>query len=171
MANYVGIRLSRLIKERAYTAGRCTQLNSKLSELKKEAAQCSKDLKRSKAKVVELDRMIATASTIDPADIKPIRSTPRQPDNKHGAYRRELIRILKEAGGPVKASDLVTHMVATFNLPMSTKEERTRARDSVRRPLNVFKTHGAVIRMPSHPETLEGVWCWTDNYVCNDGDA
>lgn len=171
MANYVGIRLSRLIKERAYTAGRCTQLNSKLSELKKEVAQCYKDLKRSKARVVELDRMIATASSIDPSDIKPIRSTPRQPDRKHGAFRRELIRILKEAGGPVKSGDLITHMVAAFNLPMGTREERTRAYDSVRRPLNVFKTKGAVIRMPSHPETLEGVWCWTDNYVGDDRGA
>ena len=127
MANYVGIRLSRLIKERAYTAGRCTQLNSKLSELKKEAAQCSKDLKRSEARVVELDRMIATASTIDPADIKSIRSTPRQSDGKHGSFRKELIRVLKEAGGPVKVSDLITHMVATFNLPMSTSSERAPA--------------------------------------------
>lgn len=171
MANYVGVRLSRLIKERAYTAGRCTQLNSKLTGLKKEAAQCSKDLKRAEAKVVELDRMIATASAIDPADIKPIRSTPRLIDSKYGAYRRELIRVLKEAGGPVKVSDLIAHMATTFNLPMNTSKERTHARDSVRRPLNIFKEHGAVIRMPSHPDTQEGVWCWTDNYAGDDEGA
>ncbi|MEQ1706557.1 MAG: hypothetical protein ABL867_11395 [Rickettsiales bacterium] len=170
MANHVGTRLSRLIKERAYAAGRCTQINSKLLELKKGVAQCSKDLKLAKAKVAELDRMIASASAIDPADIKPIRFTPRQPDSKHGAFRRELIRILTEAGGPVKVSDLIAHMAATFNLPMSTGAERERASGLVRRPLNVFKTKGAVMRMPSHPETLESVWCWTDNYV-GDGDG
>jgi hypothetical protein len=165
MTNHVGIFLSRLIKERAYTAGHCVLLRSRLDKLKKEVSQCAKEIKRANAKITDLDKKITAASAIDTSKIRPIRSTPRILDSKHGAFRRELIRILQEADGPVLIKDILNHMATVFDLPMSTNAERRRSLELVRRPLNIFKTKGAVLRLPSHPGSPEGVWCWTDNYV------
>lgn len=115
--------------------------------------------------LAKLDQKITTASTIDTSQIRPIRSTPRPLNSKHGAFRRELVRVLKKAGGPVQIGDLVRHMADVFDLPMDTQDERVRARDSVRRPLNLFRLKGAVIRLPSRPDSQEGMWCWAENYV------
>jgi hypothetical protein len=165
MANHVGIFLSRLIRERAYTAGHCVLLHSKLEKLKEEVSQCTQEIQSTETRIAELDQKIIAASAIDTTQIKPIRSMPRQLNSKHGAFRRELVHILKEAGGPVEIGDLVSYMAEVFDLPMNTMDDRVRARDSVRRPLNLFKLKGAVIRLPSRSDSREGMWCWTDNYV------
>jgi hypothetical protein len=171
MANHVGPKVSRLIKERAYTAGHCALLRSRRVRLQEELSRLDQELLQVETRIVELDGKITAASAIDTSHIKPIRSTPRRQEARHGAFRRELVRILKEAGGPVSSGALLQHMVAVFNLPMSTTKERNRSRELVRRPLNVFKAKGAVVRLPSTPDTLEGIWCWTDNYVADDSGA
>lgn len=172
MANHVGTKLSRLIKERAYTAGHCALLRSSRDKLQEALSRLDQEIQQIEAKIAELDDKITAISAIDTAHIKAIRSTPRHLEGKYGEFRCELVRILKEAGGPVNSGALLQHMVAAFNLPMSTPQERNRSRELVRRPLNVFKTKGAVIRLPSTPDSLEGVRCWTDNYVVEgNGDA
>lgn len=169
MANHVGTKLSRLIKERAYTAGHCVLLRSNLVKLQEELFQLDQEIQQAETRIAELDGKITAISAIDTSHIKPIRSTPRRQEGRYGEFRRKMVRILKEAGGPVKSGDILKHMVAVFNMPMSTPQERNRSRELVRRPLQFFKAKGAVIRLPSTPDSLEGVWCWTDNYVVEDG--
>jgi hypothetical protein len=172
MANHIGTRLSRLIKERAYTAGHCVLLRSRLDKLKKEASLCAKEIKLASAMIAKLDQKITSASAIDTSQIRSIRPTPRSPNSQHGAFRRELVRVLKKAGGPVQIGELVKHMAEVFDLPMDTQDERVSARDAVRRPLNLFRLKGAVIRLPSRPGSQEGMWCWAENYVAEiDGVA
>lgn len=171
MANHVGTKLSRLIKQRAYTAGHRDLLCANRVKLQDELARLNQEIQRDEAMIADLDGKITAISAINTSYIKPIRSTPRRQEGRHGEFRRELVRILKEAGGPVNSGAILQHMVKAFNLPMSSAKERNRARELVRRPLNVFKGKGAVIRLPSTPDSLEGVCCWTDNYAGDDGDA
>ena len=144
--------------------------------LRAEEGKLSAKLKQSRASIrtavarmLAVDTAIAQLSAIQPKDIRSIRQTPRMEGRKHGDFRRELVRVLKEADGPVWGKELIRHMAYTFNLPMDTFEQRTRASYLVRRPLNVFKEKGAVERLPTGGNNTEGLWRWRHNY--EDGDA
>lgn len=78
----------------------------------------------------------------------------------HGEFRKELIRLLKEADGPVYTDTLVVFLATEFKLPMTSQDDRTRARSLVRRPLQIFARNGAVKRLPSQADKLCGLWQW-----------
>lgn len=162
MANRLGTNLSRLIRERAYLSGTLPALEVRVSTLRADLKAANAALLAASSRMAELDAAIGALSAIDPVDIRPIRSTPRVMRGVHGEFRRELLRVLKEADGAVGMRDLVRHMATTFCLPMGTPADRERAGYLVRRPLNVFRSKGAVRRLPEHPDTGEACWIWAD---------
>lgn len=162
MGNRLGGKLSRLIRERAYLSGALLGLQVRASALRTELRATNAALRAANSRIVELDAAIGTLSAIDPVDIRPIRSTPRVMSGERGEFRSEMIRVLKEANGAVGMRALMSHMVATFKLPMETPKDRRRAGYLVRRPLNVFRSKGAVRRLPDHPDTGEACWIWAD---------
>jgi hypothetical protein len=165
MVNYVGTKLSRLIKERAYTAGSLPIMEDAERNLEAQLAAAKSKIQVMRKRLAELDVSITELSAIKPSEIRPVRPIPRKLTSKHGAFRRELIRFLKEADGAVETSDLFKHMIEKFNMPYDTSAERRRTRDLIRRPLYTFEELGAIMRMPTTSSQGYGVWVWLDNDV------
>jgi hypothetical protein len=125
MGNILGARLSRLVKENAYSKGKVASLGVEIASNQLEIKAMRKSLKTAQESVLRTERLIAHLSGIDVAQIRPIQSMPRVMQGKHGEFRREIVRLLKEANGPVRTSELMRVLIAEFQLPISTVEERT----------------------------------------------
>lgn len=171
MANHVGSTLSRLINERAYTAGRCVKLRSIRDELQAKLQTTKRDIKRLEARLAELDLSITTMSAIEPSDIKEIQAMPRCIVMRHGTFRREMVSFLQSAGKSVTTGEIIAHMATKFDLPLGSPADRRRTRDAIRRPLNRFHEMGVVTRLESHDDSLQGVWCWKGDYEVGDGSG
>lgn len=152
--------MSRLVRERAYLSGSLPAIETEVADLRAKLKAARATLKAATDRIQVIDTSIGQLSVIQPSDIRSIRRTPRREGSKHGEFRRELIRVLKEASGPVWTGDLVRHMADAFDLPMDTVEDRDRASYLVRRPLYVFKNKGAVERIPTGTPSSEGLWRW-----------
>lgn len=160
MANYLGTKLSRLVRRRAYLGGDIIRLDARVVELRNSLAAAEKAAQDAKEELQALDGEIETLSEIDVTDIRAIRATPRTTEGRHGQFVRELVRVLREADSPVDTEDLVAHMASTFSVPISTREQRKCAEDMVRRRLNELREDSAVIRLPSAPGKRTGIWRW-----------
>lgn len=167
MANYIGAKLSRLIKQRAYDSGeveRLSEIEVKLTAVISKARAGLRAAKNNSQALQErirrTDEEIQLLSVMNPVEIRKIRAMPRKMNGKHGDFRRELIKVLKNAGGALNIGEMVAYMAKRFDIPMVTTQDRVRARYLVRRQLNIFKKRGAVERLPSLPENNHGVWRW-----------
>lgn len=167
MANYIGAKLSRLIQQRAYSAGEIERLIELEVELPAIISKARKDMRAAKQALLVLhervgclDEQIQQLSAMDPADIRSIRTLSRKTVGDYGGFRRELIQLLKEFGGALTMSEMVDHMANLFSMPMVTPQDKVRATYLVRRPLNHFRKKGAIERLPSFPGKNEGVWRW-----------
>lgn len=169
MANYVGQKLSRLIRKRAYAAGDRSTLLAGLHELQEQVSTLQIRIANVGSEIAELDKEITRLSAIDPSNIKGISIMPRTIVFKHGTFRREMINYLKSSARPVSTKEILEHMAAQFKIPMETSADRKKARDAIRRPLNHFHEAGAVIRLESGGFPSHGIWCWAEGYV--EGDA
>jgi hypothetical protein len=160
VGNILGSKVNRLVRRRAYLGGEIVVLESRAQERLAAYQQAEEALNRAREEILALDAEIQVLSTINVADIRPIRATPRRIPDAHGHFVRELIRVLKEANRPVDMAELVPHMATTFSLPFSTRAERARMGEMVRRRLNEYREKGAVERLPSVSERGTGVWRW-----------
>lgn len=162
MANHVGTKVSRLIRERAYLAGSLPSLESRKTGLERDLAAATEAFEAAQKRLEAIDASITELSAITPSDIRPVRHTPHKLDAGYGDFRREMIRVLKETGGPVETAELFRHMAATFSMPNTTSAEKRKVRGLVRRPLYEFEKKGAVRRLPSVSDKGHGVWEWVD---------
>ena len=160
--------MNRLIRERAYLSGSLAEVEDKTSALKAQLSALRRDKRKILVRLGEIDEVIEALSRIQVGQIRPIRAMPRQYVKKHGDFRKELIRVLQDVNGPIPMSHLVQYMAEAFDLPRNNPAERERATELVRRPLNIFRQKGAVIRLPTLKGTTEGIWQWNNNY---DGEA
>ena len=171
MANYLGNRLCRLIRERAYLSGELPRLEA---AVKKAQAQLEKEtacLNQMLARIGDVDQSIHQLSCVDPTCITSIRATPRRGLGKFGDVRKALIDILKQKNGPITTVEIIQRMAPVFGWDLTTANGRLFARESVRRPLQIFQKRNAVERLPSHLTANQrncGVWRWvgpsdTDN--------
>lgn len=160
MANHLGAKLSRLIKERAYLAGSIPSTQHELEGIQSMLEAKSSELSQKMERLTELDRRIVELSAINVADIRAIKAMPRVMNGEHGSLRREIIKILKSFDEPVSSGALVEHIAAMFGYPMDTVQQRAKARKYVRDPLNLLKKHGVVVRHPSLNGSTQGRWQW-----------
>jgi len=160
MANYVGLKLSRLIKERAYLAGSLPSTQNEVEDLRANLKAKESELTQRTDRLADLDKQIAELSAIDPNDIRPIKATPRKMIGAHGSFRQELIRLLKSYDEPVPTGELTEYMAEKFGFQTNTAKEVIAANDAVRRPLNLFRSRGVVERYPSLDGSLQGRWLW-----------
>ncbi len=160
MANYVGLNLSRLIKERAYLSGSLPSMQKEVVDLQSNLKAKENELAQSTDRLAELDKQIAELSAIDPNDIRPIKATPREMIGAHGSFRQELIRLLKSYDEPVSSGELIDYMAKKFGYQMNSTKQLRAARDAVCRPLNVFRERGVVERHPSLDGSQQGRWLW-----------
>lgn len=167
MGNRLGNKLNRLIKQRAYLSGEISVLESEADVIKAQADAKARELTDANAKLAEIDGLITELSSINPDDIKVIRQKRRRVKGVHGGLMLELIRMLKEADGPLDTRAMVSQIVKKFSFPMSNAAERRSARASVNGPLNKLKKFGVVVRHPSSPDSAAGRWEWVSDVDCH----
>lgn len=160
MANYLGSRLSRLVRRRAYLAGDITKLEEQIADLQCELAAAEQAVANAWAELATLDSEIEAEPGLEVNDIRAIRAIPRATGGKHGEFVRELVRLLRDADGPVDMEDLVAQMASRFSVPISTGVERKRFGGLVRRATNKLRKKSAVVRLPAEPGKTTGVWRW-----------
>lgn len=160
MVNNLGVKLNRLVKERAYLGGALPQLQNKAEELKVEYAAAIADLNVATIRWAELGTKIEKMSAINLDDIRKIRETPRKTDQPLGSLTRELIRVLKSIDGPITTGELVQYIVKLYGYPYNTQAERRATRNAVICPLNLFGKRGVAIRLPALEGSQQGRWQW-----------
>lgn len=160
MANYVGLKLSRLIKERAYLSGSLSSTQKEVDDLRSKLKTKENELAQKTDRIAEVDKLIAEQSAIDTADIRAIRSMPRKMNGEHGGLTRELIAALKIVDKPVASGVLVEYLAEMFGYPMDTPQQRAKTRKYIRGPLNLLRKRGVVVRHPSLDGSRQGRWQW-----------
>jgi hypothetical protein len=166
MANYLGPKLSRLIRERAYLSGTLLILQKEFDLIKLQLEAKATSASNASERLNELDKQIIELSAIEPLEIRAIRLTPRVMHGSHGSFRRELVWILQNTDEPISTGPLVQYMAEMFSLSLDTHQQRTCAREKIRGPLNILKKRGVVTRLPSLEGSTQGRWQW--NHAADD---
>ena len=163
MANLLGYRLNRLVRERDYLSGELPRLEAAVRKAQAQLETETTCLDQMLSRIADVDQSIRQLSGIDPAGIASIRATPRMGLGQFGDIRKTLIDILKEEDGPITTVELIQRMAPIFGWDLTTARGRLGARDSVRRPLQVLKQWNVVERLPNHLTANQrtcGVWRW-----------
>lgn len=154
MANHIGTKLSRLIRERSYLSGEIERLEEAAQDLQREiealrAKRKTKvvELKRVRLRLVEVDDFIrADAPNIDPNDINVVRRTPRQSTGAHGTLVGAVVALLRSNLDAVSTIEVAEKLAPEFGLPWTTAKGRDYTLSRVRRILNNLKERKAVAR-------------------------
>ena len=171
MTNLIGNRVSRLVRERAYLSGELLRLEQAVRDAQERLDAQKVCLNRMLARIEDVDRSIRQFSGIDPTCIASIRATPKTGLGQFGDLRRTLVDILKEKKSPITTVEIIQRIGPVMGWDLATAHGRKKAREAVRKPLQIFKDRMVVERLPSH-ETAHrrncGVWRWigppdTDN--------
>lgn len=163
MANLLGNRLSRLVRERAYLSGSIPAYKQEVDHAQRVLDGKIALMNQALAALECLDQQIGTLSRLDPNEIAAIRATPRKNQIPRGDIRLTLIDMLREKAGPMTMVELVRRMASTFGWDLSTTRGRRYARDSVRGSLRYLRGKGAVERLSDHLSMNGitcGIWRW-----------
>jgi hypothetical protein len=167
MANRVGTVVSRLIRQRSYTAGDLNTIEKKLEEATtrlREAQVACRAIKKEQRSILkklsELDAEIARQSAIQVADIAARRLTPRRIRCRHGSINAALVDFLKHSGQSVTTTEVIQYMARTFDLPIDTPDDWRDAREWTRKKLKPLAKQGAIVRLHDPSDSLLGRWQW-----------
>lgn len=162
MANPLGNRLSRLVREHAYLSGSLPGLKADVRLAESALTTKTRQLELSLQRLAEVDQQITELSGIDVSEIIAMRRTPRVGKREYGALRRTIIDVMSN-GRPMRTVDLITLMAPIFEWDLSTLKGRKYASNAVCDPLYRFKARGLAERLPnvrSDTGQLCGVWRW-----------
>lgn len=162
MANTLGSRLSRLVRERAYISGSISSLKKDIVQAEANLCAMTRRLDLVLQRLADVDEQIAALSAIDVSGIAAIRPTPRLGQKEYGSIRRTIIDLMKR-GQPISTAELIQLMTPIFEWNLSTRSGREYAIDAVREPLRRFKNKGVVERLPDQITQTGrrcGVWRW-----------
>jgi septation ring formation regulator EzrA len=157
MANHVGTKLSRLIRERSYLSGELARLRDSeraiLAEIEAATERLTRlrdgDIHKARERLNELDRLIhEEAPSIDPNDINVVRRTLRRSSSKHGELIGAVVENLRSSPNGISTHEMASRIAPQFALPWTTREEKSDTISRVRRMLNNLKAKGAVQRLP-----------------------
>jgi hypothetical protein len=163
MANYLGVPLARLIRQRAYQAGEISRVGERVGVLLENVQRIQRELEIEQARkaslesrLQETDRKIESFATyLDVNDIRSIRPTPRSGQFQHGDLTRFLVDLLKSTEKPIPTSLIVQTAASYFGFAMTTAEERDQSSRRVKQPLKVMSRKGAVKRLHDRDKNLE----------------
>lgn len=166
MANYLGTKLSRLVRLYAYTSGEVPRLvkaeadlKAQLADIRSRLRKAAKERAAAEECVASLAKDIEAASALQTEQIRSIQATPRRLQVKYGTFTAALVDLLKSTDGTLTTRSIVDAMTAMFDMPHGTLKEREWSRRRVARQLRVFLEKGAVERMEDDDEG-NGVWKW-----------
>lgn len=176
MANYLGSRVSRLVRFVAYGQGELDRLDQQDQALQASMAdlrQQRRALKRqrddllTRLDVVKLE--IGLLSNLDTNQIRAIHAQERRIIAPRGDISRALIDLLRVAKDPVPTSVLVKTLAGMFNVPMGTLQEREWMRRRVARQLRHWNERGFVFRHRGLAANDEVRWSLIDNDQADEG--
>ena len=152
-------KLAALAKSISYRKGELASLEKREDEL----LQALEAVRREKGDVeqgIQQLNALIEAFEIDPDEVRGIRATPRKSGSAHGAFRGTLVKILKEAGGPITTATILDVLRelndSRINLPESTRD----ALDKIGRDIRAISTYGVVIRHDSGARGQPATWRW-----------
>ena len=168
MANPIGYRLSRIIRQRSYAAGELEIIEEKirksqvaLHEVQTAHKALLKEQKQLVTRLAELDAELVQRSEIEPSEIYARRQIPKRYSDRHGSVVATLVELLKNADAPLTTTQIVDIMAERFALPRTTPNERRYARKWVTTKLRVLVKKGAVVPLHDLTDNLTGLWRWT----------
>lgn len=169
MANFLGVHLSRLVRERAYRAGELSKierreaaLRQKLAPLIREHQELRRARRENQARIAELDgELKEQGAELDLDAIRPIVATPRRYVAKHGTFRAALVEyLIARQDTPIPTAPIVEHMAAKFSMPTTTAQEHRTAMRVVSRELRELVYIGAVERLIDLKNPSLRRWRW-----------
>lgn len=161
MALLISHDLARLIKARGYAQGRVTKAQSKAARLKVEIERLELICIASRVKVVQLDQEIKRlAPKINAEEIR-ARAKVRPRRWAYGALNGSLTRLLKEAAGELKTTDLVAWTAKELGISVASVEAYFRHHMAVLRQLDRWADLGLIERVHErNARGIEGRWRW-----------
>ena len=170
MTNHLGNKISRIIRDIAYTKGELAtqkQIADKAHEQLRQAAEQFKAaravIRKAEQRMSELRESLAENIDLPVGDIRAIRSWPKLPTTSYAKVMKELVRYLQAAGEPKSSEEVFDHLSTMFGMPVSTYKERVYTKCSIRKRLRLLVTKGVVARFPEE-NVLDGqstaYWHW-----------
>lgn len=160
MANHLGNKLNRAIRDRAYAAGLVRQKADEIERLRAALDAAIVELEAAKAAVARWDEEITVMSAINLDDIRSIRRIPKSGLFAYGELSGMIVRILKEADRPISTQAIIAVVSEALGLPMDSAADREATHNRVRKRLQAYAQKGIVERLhdPSKPDP--GSWRW-----------
>lgn len=170
MANHLGNKLNRIIRDIAYTKGELLSQKSVADKAKEQLVLSANEFKNARSairaadiRLAELQKALAEEMDVSIDDIRAIRRWPKLPTTSYGKVIKELVHYLQAAGEPKPTGEIVAHLVAKFKMPMGTNAKRIETSSSIRKRLRKLVQKGVVVRYPE--ETVRdghstAYWQW-----------
>lgn len=170
MANHLGNKLNRIIRDIAYTKGELLSQNSVATKAMAQLKQSANEFKNSRSAIRAAEIRLAGLKTsleeemdVSIDDIRAIRHWPKLPTTSYGKVIKELVKLLQVAGEPMATGEIITYLVAKFEMPVGTNAERVETGSSIRKRLRKLVKKGVVVRYPE--ETVRdgqsvAYWQW-----------
>ena len=128
-------------------------LHRKRSRLAGEIAQAERRLAPLREALAQVDAVLRLFEPAgNPEMIPAIRPTPRCLFFRHGEQQRLCLDALREAKGPMKASQIMVRAVLAKGIPAEDYRVRERVTDHIRIALHRLEKRGKVRRVIREPE-------------------
>ena len=170
MANHLGNKLNRIIRDIAYTKGELLSQKSVADKAKEQLTLSANEFRSSRAairaaeiRLADLQKALTEEMDVSIDDIRAIRRWPKLPTTSYGKVIKELVKLLQAAGEPLTTGEITTYLVAKFEMPVGTNAERVETSASIRKRLRKLVKKGVVVRYPE--ETVRdghsvAYWQW-----------
>ncbi|MDS4015543.1 MAG: hypothetical protein RKP46_14520 [Candidatus Accumulibacter sp.] len=170
MANLLGNKLNRIIREIAYAKGEvlthkiaAEKAKDRIKLAAAELKAARSEMRLAEARVAALRPKLGEQADIAADEIRAIRHWPKLPTTSYGKIIKELVRYLQQDGEPKSTGEIVVHLVRKFGLPVGTNAERAETSSSIRKRLRKLVQQGVVARYPEET-VLDGHsvahWHW-----------
>lgn len=152
-------KLASLAKALAYRKGDFASLEKREDELVHALEEVRRKKGEAEQGIQQLSALIE-AFKLDPADVRHIRTTPRKTGSVHGLFRGTLVKILKEARGPITTAKILEAVRerndTRINLPLSQRD----ALRKISRDIRTMRSFGVVVRYDSGSGNQPATWLW-----------
>lgn len=160
MANYLGNKLNRAIRDRAYMAGLVRRKTVEIERLRSVLDAAIVELEAAQAAVAKRDEEITAMSAINLDDIRAIRGTPRSGLFARGQLSGTIVQVLKQAGQPVSTTTIIAVVSEALGLPIDSWAEREVTHRRIRKQLQVYARKGIIERLHDLSKSDPGLWRW-----------
>jgi hypothetical protein len=160
MANPWGTKLSRAIRERAYSSAAVERMEKRVEALLAELASARSDLDAAKEYLANLDQKITTLSAINVSEIRQINKIPKSGLFKHGELATAIVRVLKDASVPLETPRIIIMVARMLDLPIDSSKDWADTRLRIKKQLQAYARKGVIERHHNLHASKIGSWKW-----------